>query len=196
MKLDYPATGRNKDFIKDALKEYLPDNGTVLEIASGSGQHICHFAKEFSQLKWLPSDVDPEGRKSVDAWVDELGLKNVEKCLSLDARVTWDIVAIDFLLCINMIHISEWESTLGLFNNAQKLLSSGQFFFFYGPFIIEEIRTSESNLQFHQSLVQRNPEWGIRSLREVTDVARKTGFEFKEYITMPANNYCVIFQKI
>ena len=38
-----PATERNREAILAILQEHLPDKGTILEIASGTGQHAAFF---------------------------------------------------------------------------------------------------------------------------------------------------------
>jgi hypothetical protein len=195
-RLDYPATSRNKDAIKEVLTKYLPHKGRVLEIASGSGQHISFFAQEFSDLEWIPTDIDPAGRASVDAWIAHEKLLNVQPCLDLDVtKPSWPVEKLQFLYCANMIHIAPWEACLGLFSGAAQSLEDNAHLFLYGPFIIEDIPTALSNLQFDASLKNRNPTWGIRNLKDVKSVAEENGFQFLDWIAMPANNYCVIFQK-
>jgi len=162
MKLDFPATQRNKDVIADVLADYLPMHGRVLEVASGSGQHICHFAQKFSHLQWLPSDPEQEHQLSIDSWVKDLNLSNVSKALNLNAQKPWEIDNIEFIICINMTHISSFEASIGLFENAKKKLAKGKYLFLYGPYFIEGIETSESNLKFDASLKSRNEKWGIR----------------------------------
>ena len=50
-RLDYPATGRNRDPILSILRELLPAEARVLEIASGSGQHAAYFAQALPSLR-------------------------------------------------------------------------------------------------------------------------------------------------
>jgi hypothetical protein len=50
-----PATLRNRNFILDVLRDVLPATGVILEVASGSGEHVVHFAKNFSALVFQPS---------------------------------------------------------------------------------------------------------------------------------------------
>ena len=196
MKLDFPATQRNKDYITDTLTEYLPDQGNVLEIASGSGQHICHFAEKFPNLNWIPSDPEAEHRQSIDLWAKEKSLSNVSESLNLNAQEKWEMRNVQFLVCINMIHISPFEATIGLFENAKNILSSGECLFLYGPYLLDDIETSQSNLDFDRSLRSRNKSWGIRQLNDVKEVAANNNFVFKDCRLMPANNYSVIFQAI
>jgi Protein of unknown function (DUF938) len=110
-----PATLRNRDFILDVLRDVLPTTGVILEIASGSGEHVIHLAKNLPALVFQPSDADPDALLSIAAWVKATGVANVRAPISLDAsRSVWPIASADGVICINMVHISPWEATLGL----------------------------------------------------------------------------------
>ena len=63
-----PATQRNRDPILAVLRDALPASGLVLELASGSGEHVVHFAQALPGLDWQPSDPDAEARASIAAW--------------------------------------------------------------------------------------------------------------------------------
>ncbi len=116
-----PATQRNRDFILDVLREVLPRTGVILEIASGSGEHIVHFARHFPALVFQPSDPEPDALLSVAAWVKATGVTNVRAPVSLDAsHSAWPIASADGIICINMVHISPWEATLGLIKGARR----------------------------------------------------------------------------
>jgi hypothetical protein len=120
-----PATLRNRDFILDVLHDVLPMTGVILEIASGSGEHIVHFAKNFPTLVFQPSDPEPEALLSVAVWVMATGVTNVRAPIVLDtSQSDWPIPSADGIICINMIHISPWEATLGLIKGAAAILSS------------------------------------------------------------------------
>ncbi|RYD43182.1 MAG: DUF938 domain-containing protein, partial [Sphingomonadales bacterium] len=100
-----PATLRNRDAIIAVLAEWLPATGTVLEVASGSGEHAVHFAAAFPQFTWKPSDPDPAGLTSIAAYRAEAGLANITPPLALDAAsAAWPVSAADAILCINMVH--------------------------------------------------------------------------------------------
>lgn len=110
-----PATLRNRDFILDVLRDVLPMTGVILEIASGSGEHIVHFARSFPALVFQPSDPEPDALLSVAEWVKATGITNVRAPIALDAsHSVWPIASADGIICINMVHISPWEATLGL----------------------------------------------------------------------------------
>jgi SAM-dependent methyltransferase len=193
MRREAPATARNRQPILDVLRPHLPARGTVLEVASGSGEHTAYFAQALPALVFQPSDPDEIARASVDAWCGELG--NVRPALALDAAAaTWPIAAADAVVCINMIHISPWDSTVGLIRGAARLLPSGGTLFLYGPYFREGVDAAPSNLVFDRDLRTRNPAWGIRPLEQVTALAEAQGFSEPLIVEMPANNLSLIFR--
>jgi hypothetical protein len=200
VRLDYPATGRNQEVILDVLKEALPNSGAVLEVASGSGQHITYFAQQIPQLKWQPSDIEAAARASIDAWRNEMGVTEaVHTPIDLDARVDiWSlghIKDLNAIMSINMIHISAWEACLGLLKNASRLLPAGGVLYLYGPFKVGGLHIAPSNAEFDLSLQSQNPSWGVRNLDDVAEEALKQNFQLMKTIRMPANNFSVIFHK-
>lgn len=191
-----PATLRNRDAIAAILERILPAKGRVLEVASGSGEHIVYFAKRFSRLEWQPSDPDPASRASVDAWVSDAQLTNVGTAIDLDtAADDWPLKTADAILCINMIHISPWNATEGLLRGAAQLLSRGAPLYLYGPFHVPGRETAPSNLDFDRSLKSRNPEWGLRSVGDIEVAAAHRGLLVEDTIDMPANNLSVVMRK-
>lgn len=191
-----PATLRNRDAIIKILREILPPTGRVLEIASGSGEHIVAFAQAFPHLEWQPSDPDPESRRSIAAWAAESGLENIRSPLALDAAAPgWPVAKADAILCINMIHISPWLATEGLMAGAGMVLIEGAPLCLYGPFRRADIATASSNEEFDRSLKSRNGDWGLRQLEEVVTEAKKSGLVLEDVIDMPANNCSVIFRR-
>lgn len=187
-----PATLRNRMAIADVLREVLPRSGTVLEIASGSGEHAAYFAGEFPALAWQPSDPDSAALTSIAAWCE--GIENVLPPLDLDAAVSaWPVSEADAVVCINMLHISPWEATLGLMTGAGRVLARGAPLILYGPFLRDDVPTAPSNLAFDESLRARDPAWGIRSIAAVA--AAGTGFTLERAIEMPANNLMLVFRR-
>jgi cyclopropane fatty-acyl-phospholipid synthase-like methyltransferase len=190
-----PATLRNRDPILAVLRQVLPPTGTVLEIASGSGEHAVHFARELPQLSWQPSDPSPEACASIAAWRAEEGSANLMAPLALDAASNhWPISDADAIVCINMVHISPWEATVGLFTGCAKLLPRGAPLVLYGPYIEDEVETAPSNAEFDRSLKQRSPGWGLRNIKDVDRVAAEVGFERTMRVEMAANNLTVVYQ--
>ncbi len=199
-RLDFPATGRNREAILGVLERLLPSHGAVLEVASGSGQHIAYFAErtaaQLPELIWQPSDLDPAHRASTAAWTT--GLANVRPPLALDATETWsfgDHVNLAAILCQNMIHIAPWAAGLGLLANAGRALPAGGLLYLYGPFRIGGRHTADSNAAFDQSLRAQDPSWGVRNLDEVAETALNEGFQLAETVAMPANNLSVVFRR-
>ena len=191
-----PATLRNRDAIAAVLAEWLPATGTVLEVASGSGEHIVHFAATFPALEWQPSDPDPAGLVSIAAWCADAGLANIAPPLALDASgAEWPIAHADAILCINMVHISPWAATLGLFSGAARLLAPGAPLVLYGPYIEPDVPTADSNIAFDASLRARDPAWGLRQIDDVKASATAAGLAFAERRTMPANNLMLLFRR-
>lgn len=193
-----PATLRNRDAILDVLREELPETGRVLEVASGSGEHIVYFAANLPDLQWQPSDPDGECRRSVLAWTVQEGLHNISAPLDLNVvAADWpSLDRVEAMLCINMIHIAPWQATEGLFGHAKRLLSSGAPLFLYGPYLRDDVETAPSNIGFDQSLRSRNPAWGIRDLKAVDAVADQHGFARTRLTEMPANNLSLVYRRV
>jgi SAM-dependent methyltransferase len=208
-----PAADRNKEPILDVLRRVLtfaaPDprrpasagaasaarpHGLVLEIAAGTGRHAAHFAAALPNVQWQPTEPDADYHESIRAWTEEL--PNVRPPLTLDvSQRPWPVAQADAIICINMIHISPWQSTLDLMTGAGTVLTGGGVLFLYGPYKRGGLHTAPSNEAFDADLRSRNPEWGVRDMEAVVDVAARTGLMFKEAVAMPANNFSVIFEK-
>ncbi len=158
-RLSSPSVERNRDPILAALRPLLPLAGTVLEVASGSGEHIAHFAAAMPGLEFQPSDPSPEARASIEAWCG--GLPNVRPALDLDAaRPDWPPLRADAVLCVNMIHIAPWAAAQGLVEGAARVLPAGGLLALYGPFLRNGTHTAPSNAAFDADLRARNPALG------------------------------------
>ena len=194
-RLHAPATARNREPILAVLRRHLPERGLVLEVASGSGEHILHVARAFPGLDFQPSDPDPQARASIDAWSAATGLLNIKPALALDAAAApWPISTADAVLCINMIHIAPWAAAAGLMRGAAALLRAGCMLYLYGPFRRDGAHTAPSNAAFDRSLRMQNPDWGVRDLEAVTTLAIAHGFAEPIVEAMPANNLSLIFR--
>ncbi len=195
-RLSAPAAARNRGPIAEVLRKILPARGLVLEIASGTGEHVAHFAEALPGLTFQPSDPKPEARASIDAWSAATGLGNIRPAILLDAaRSPWPVSQADALICINMIHISPWTATEGLFAGAAGILPAGAPLYLYGPYLREGVETAASNLGFDASLRAQDPEWGLRDLATVAATAARNGFSGPDVVEMPANNLSVIFRR-
>jgi hypothetical protein len=192
-----PATLRNRDFILDVLRDVLPTTGVILEIASGSGEHVIHFARNFPSLVFQPSDPEPDALLSVAAWVKAANVTNARPPIVLDAsQSSWPISSADGIICINMVHISPWEATVGLIRGAAAVLPPGTPLYLYGPYKRKGFTTPPSNEAFDRNLRDRNPTWGLRDLEAVAAIAQSVGFSVPAVTEMPANNLSVVFRRM
>ncbi|MDH3656454.1 MAG: class I SAM-dependent methyltransferase [Myxococcales bacterium] len=192
-----PATERNRKPILDVLRRVLPGNGLVLEVASGTGQHAVFFSGHLPGLRWQPSDATVDALRSIEAWVEESALENLLPPIELDVRSPrWPIASADALLCINMIHISPWETTESLFRGASALLAGGSPLITYGPYRLHGEHSAPSNAAFDESLRSRNPRWGVRDIDALIELAGRTGFELQERVPMPANNMTLVWTRV
>jgi hypothetical protein len=190
-----PATIRNRDFILDVLRDVLPTTGVILEIASGSGEHVVHFARNLPSVVFQPSDPEPEALLSVAAWVEDAQVTNVRTPIVLDvSQSPWPIASADGIICINMVHISPWDATIGLITGAAATLPPGSPLYLYGPYRRKGVAMAPSNQAFDRNLRDRNPTWGLRDLEAVAAIAQSVGFSVPMVTEMPANNLSVVFR--
>ena len=191
-----PAAARNRGPILNVLGAILPLSGPVLEVASGTGEHVVHFARAFPILVWQPSDPSKEARRSIRAWIAAERLENVRPPLDLDAASdSWPIDHAAAMVCINIIHISPWASTEGLMRGASRVLDAGAPLYLYGPFRQSAKALAPSNAAFDGDLRNRDPRWGLRDLEEVAVSAGSFRFVLDRVVDMPANNLSVIFRR-
>ena len=201
-RLFFSATQRNRNYIGDVLSRFIK-KGSVLEIGSGSGEHGVVFQKRFPGTIWQTSDPELVHRKSISSWIEYEDLtKKMPQPLEIDVEKSpWKIPlrldrSLQGIVSINMIHVAKWTCTIELFKRAGKLLKLGQFLFLYGPFKMCNKHTSKSNYFFDNSLKMQNHLWGIKNIEEVTDEAKKNGFLQEDIISMPANNFSIIYRRI
>ena len=196
MKRHAPATARNSEPLADVLAGELPNEGLVLEIASGTGEHAVFMARRFPALDWQPSDCATDALHSVDAWAQEAGLANLRPAIALDAAAgEWPVEQADAILCVNMVHISPWQATVGLFEGAGRVLASGAPLILYGPFLEADVDPAPSNLAFDESLKTRDPAWGLRQVGELDGLARANGLSRAARHIMPANNLVLVYRR-
>lgn len=191
-----PSALRNRDPVLAALSPVLAGASLVLEVASGTGEHVCHFAAAHPGVTFQPTDPMPEAVASVDAWVAMAGLSNVRPALLLNTTaLSWPVPAADVVVCLNMIHIAPWPAAIGLIAGAARVLSPGGALFLYGPFRQNGAHTAPSNAEFDADLQARNPLWGVRDLEAVAALALAAGFGPPSVQPMPANNLAVVWRK-
>lgn len=191
-----PAAERNKDPILPVLKRALPQSGLILEIGSGTGQHVVHFARALPALIWQPSDFDAELRESVRLWTAESKLANIREPVEIDVcRSPWAVTRADAVISINMLHVAPPRAASALLTEAAKILPCGGVLFLYGPYRHHGRHTAPSNEAFDAQLRLQNSEWGLRDTEEVERLAAAAGFGPAETIDMPANNLSLVFRR-
>ena len=191
-----PAAERNKDPILTVLRDWLPTRGLVLEIASGTGQHVVHFARALPDLTFQPTEPDEEFRGAIANRVKSTGLENVATPLDLDVTSQpWPVTHADAVLNINMIHVSPWTATLALIDGSAKALRDDGIFILYGPYRRDGIHTAPSNEAFDTRLRNQNTEWGVRDVEDVQRVAERADLSLDKIEEMPANNLMLLFRR-
>ncbi|MCY7398480.1 MAG: class I SAM-dependent methyltransferase [Sphingomonas bacterium] len=191
-----PAVARNVAPIIAVLEEWLPARGSVLELASGTGEHVIAFARHFAQLAWQPSDANSDSIGSIAAWRDVHPSDNLAAPFALDARdAVWPVAHADAIVSINMVHISPWAAALGLLDGAARLLGAGAPLILYGPWIERNVATAPSNLAFDGELRARDPEWGLRDVDAFAAAANERGLTLVERRAMPAHNLMLLLRR-
>jgi SAM-dependent methyltransferase len=195
-RLYFPHVARNREPILHVLRRVLPREGLVLEIASGGGEHAAYFAQHLPGLRWQPTDADPQMLDSIAAHCAAAGAANLLAPLPLDVTAEhWPVERADALVCCNMIHIAPWAATEGLMAGAGRTLPRGGLIYLYGPYKVDGRHTAPSNQEFDTRLRAQNPQWGVRDLTGVSNLARSHGFALSETVPMPANNLSVVFHR-
>jgi SAM-dependent methyltransferase len=191
-----PSSERNRAPILDALQRLLPGHGTVVEVASGSGQHAAWFAAAQPGWQWWPTDLQDDALASIDAWCT--GLLNVQPARLLDVtrplRPTLP-ASVDAVYCANMLHIAPWEACAGLMRLAADLLAPHGRLLLYGPYLVDDEPTAPSNLAFDADLRRRDARWGLRRLGDVEAQAAHVGLRLQARVPMPANNLLLVLAR-
>ena len=195
VKLYYPATQRNTGPLLEALSDVFRDCKRVLEIASGSGEHLEHFAPQFPSCRFVPSDLDAQCLASIDARVKECPTRNIDTPVELDVTSdAWPSGPFDAVFNANMVHIAPWAACEGLMRGVAGCLRPEGLLCLYGPFSRGGKHTAPSNADFSEDLKRRNLSWGVRDLDDVTLEAEQNGLALARVINMPANNLTVLFR--
>jgi SAM-dependent methyltransferase len=202
-RLDAPAFHRNHAAIWAVLEKFLiGKSGDVVEAGSGTGQHVVEFARHTPDITWWPSDLNEAHLKSIDAWRAHAGRANIRPPLRIDlSDPAWcremhegsGPARLLAVFCANVIHIAPWRVAQGLFAGAGRYLRADGRLFLYGPFKRDGKHTSVSNAVFDTSLRERDPEWGVRDVEALQELASHAGLELIETAEMPANNFILVF---
>ncbi|KAF9334182.1 hypothetical protein BG006_002596 [Podila minutissima] len=215
-KVFFAAADRNKDVILEQLRPFLNKAQLVLEVASGSGQHIQHFAREYPQVVFQPSEYDTDLLPSILAYAAELEEHRIKTPLPLDAinQEHWQKILesgrderptfegensgpYDLVMTTNVFHISPWIVGQSIVRGAGRVLKTGGHLILYGPFKKNGTFNTESNKQFDETLRGKDPSWGVRDMEAIAEVAENEArLKHVQTIDMPSNNYLLIFEKV
>lgn len=194
-----PSAARNRDPIGEIFLKHMPKSGAIVEVGSGTGEHVAHLAAAAPGLRFRPGDPDAASRASIAAWTAFHGLTNVAPPHGVDvAAANWHeaFEPCEGVLSINMIHIAPFDAAKGLIAGAGRLLKPAGRLFLYGPFSRNGVHTATSNEAFDASLKSKDPAWGVRDLdRDIIPLATAAGLFLIAAEEMPANNLSVIFEK-
>ncbi|KAF8925880.1 hypothetical protein BGZ58_000392 [Dissophora ornata] len=209
-KVFFAAADRNKDVILEQLRPILDKAQSVLEIGSGSGQHIYRFSKDYPNVTFQPTEYGSCLLPSIDAYADDLIKEghHIKPALELDATNPehWQNVreatgqpqqsSFDLVVTTNVFHISPWIVSQSIVRGAGQVLKSGGYLVVYGPFKRGGEFNTESNREFDKTLRGRDPSWGVRDIEEIETVAKnEADMTLEKVMEMPANNYMLFFQK-
>lgn len=194
-----PAAARNREPIRQALAELLPVRPcTVLEVASGSGEHALWMARFLPQVTWAPSEATVDGLAAIEAWralCPELADRVLPPVLIDASRPPWSGAPVDAVFAANLTHIAPWSATAGLLEGAATRLVAGGLLMIYGPFNEGGVFTGAGNAAFDADLRSRNPEWGLRDREAVDAAASAQGFVVEPDRDMPADNRLLVYRR-
>jgi SAM-dependent methyltransferase len=202
-RLDAAAFHRNHQAIWAVLQPFLAGKtGDVVEAGSGTGQHVVEFARLTPDIIWWPGDLNEQHLKSIEAWRAHAGLSNIRPASRIDlSDPAWCAEMPDgpgpllAVFCANVIHIAPWRVAEGLVAGAGRALRADGRLFLYGPFKRDGKHTAVSNAVFDSSLRDNNPEWGVREVEAVEQLAAAAGLALIEIAEMPANNLTLVFAR-
>lgn len=190
-----PSCDRNRDPILDVIRQYLVEPATVLEIASGTGQHALYFSSALPHLRWQCTDL-ATNLPGIQMWLDEAAQSNTPAAVALDVnQPEWPLQNVDVVYTANSLHIMSWDSVKALFAKVKTLLKGDGQLIVYGPFNYNGDYSSESNRQFDQWLLNRDPQSAIRNFEDVCQLAEQAGLSLIQDHPMPANNRCIVWKK-
>ena len=197
-RLSAPSALRNAEPIVELVREIAIKPGNALEIASGTGQHVVKLAAALPFLNWQPSDVDETRIKSIRCWSNDHHLTNLNPPCLLDAtKEGWaaEHHDQDLILLVNLLHLISIEETKILVKEVSKALAPKGVSIIYGPFMRSGELISKSDMEFHHSLINTDPDLGYKNDLDMLNLFGEAGLVHLSTNKMPANNLAFITQK-
>jgi len=191
-----PSVDRNKGPILEVFQQYILEEGRLLELGSGTGQHGVYFAEKLDYLHWITSDVK-ENQQAITTWLRSAKLQNLHgpEVLKI-GKDDFPKGVFNYVFTANTLHIMSWKENKTLFKLLGKRLREDSLVFIYGPFNYDGKHTSESNEKFDQLLKDKDAKSGIRGFQNVLENMVKAGFELVKDHEMPAHNRMLVFKRL
>lgn len=201
-----PLAARNQDGLLEVLEEVLDEHSHrqlfALELGSGTGQHVVHFAMKMPFVTWQPSDIQEESFDSIKAYIKATNLKTVLKPICLDASEPWEKWAsftqgsCDVIVAINLLQYSPFKTAEGVFKGAGEILHQNGVLIVYGAYAINGTITPATNEELDQEIKQKNPEWGLPDIDVLRQLAYGNSLRLERIIEMEDYNKSLIFRKL
>ena len=188
------SSERNKQPILDVLAVELRDRSAVLEIGSGTGQHVVHFATALPDIDWQPTERVEE-LPSLAARITVEAPDNVRPPLPLDVHDPSWPGSFDAVFTANTLHIMSWDAVRHFFRGVGRILGERGLLCVYGPFLYANVETVPSNIAFDRWLRERDADSGIRSFEAVNELAGEQSLALKNDHPMPANNRLLVWSR-
>lgn len=183
----------NREPILSCIKPYLKDCKTLLEIASGTGQHAVYFAPDLPHLNWQPSELQ-EHISGIKQWLESSTSLNVLPPIELDVSTHWPIQKYDAIFSANSLHIMNHQLVEDFFKGISQVIKHGGVCLIYGPFNYNKQYTSDSNQRFDQWLKQRGEGSCIKDFESINVLANSANLSLVNDHDMPANNRLLVFK--
>jgi cyclopropane fatty-acyl-phospholipid synthase-like methyltransferase len=186
----------SQEAIREVLAKFLPSQGLVLEIGSGTGQHVLHFARHLKTLTWQPTASDPDTLGALTARVAEASLPNVLPPLDLDVqRQPWPGSQVAAVIAIDIVNTMPWDSVLAMFFGASRAMLTAGVLFIYSAVRFNGRYTAKINQDRDQTLRARDDRFGLRDIRELTVAGTRTGFGLERTLAMPDDYHSLVFKR-
>lgn len=201
-KINYPSADRNKTPILEILQKHIDSRkyGKLIEIASGTGQHLAYFAPHFPKIVFQPSEYEISLLPSIREYVADVPTKNIKDPVYINVLHEWTNWNVsndfDYALNVNMIHVAPFSCTIGLFKNISSVLKPRGLLFMYGPYANNGILEPQSNRDFDRHIRARDPDCGVRDIQDLIKVAEPYYMKLMYIYEMPSNNKCLVWEKI
>ena len=191
-----PAVQRNADPIGDVISSLLFPAAVILEIGSGTGEHLALFAARFPEAVWQPTEINEERLRSIEAWRVHVGTTNLKSPVVLDAASDWPLngCLFDLVLAINLLQMLPGDLIEGMLGRARGAMALGGYLLLYSPWRDGDDYFSNGNRSFDETLRRSHPSLALPDISEVCVQAHRQGLRLLRRVTMPSSNHLLVFE--